>query len=229
MARINGFLYNMSIDSFVGKSYTPLPVSPLLYSRMDKNLKPVMGQPAEACLREIKANLPSIFEVGKLKGRGDRVAVADEVISLINVGICLKESQVKAVRSWFVDFNSDPFGNAREMASTINRFDLTCENCLCDNCGQMRDCSVLVEDVRARAKEWNETLPIVRPVELSIKYLFPDQGMPNLLARNDIKTCADLLEKTESDLLGMTSFGERSLRKVKKALTKVGLTLKGGE
>lgn len=51
----------------------------------------------------------------------------------------------------------------------------------------------------------------------------PDKAFDALVARGDIRTIADLAQKTEKDLLGTYNFGRHGLYKVRKALSKFGL------
>lgn len=64
-------------------------------------------------------------------------------------------------------------------------------------------------------------------LEMSIEDLNLSERPRNCLKRAQVDTVAELLEKTEDDLLSITNFGQKSLDEVRAKLDELGLSLKG--
>ncbi len=69
--------------------------------------------------------------------------------------------------------------------------------------------------------------PAAPELEMSIEDLNLSERPRNCLKRAQVDTVAELVEKSEDDLLSITNFGQKSLDEVKVKLDELGLSLKG--
>lgn len=80
-------------------------------------------------------------------------------------------------------------------------------------------------EVKTVKKEREEKIEI-EASKIKIEELKLSNRTQNILLVNHLKTVANLVKMTEDDLLNLDGLGEKALKEIKKALGKLGLTLK---